>query len=84
MNEPLKRLYRSRDEAQLGGVCAGLGAYLHLDPILVRVVTVTVTFVTGFVPGLLSYLVAWIIIPREQALPARHAGPPEHPYQAQS
>jgi phage shock protein PspC (stress-responsive transcriptional regulator) len=47
LTEPIKKLYRSRDGAQLAGICAGLGTYLRLDPVFVRVVTLTVTFLTG-------------------------------------
>ena len=65
MTEPIKELYRSRDAAQLAGICAGLAAYLRLDPVFVRVVTLTATILTGIVPGVLSYIAAWIIVPQE-------------------
>ena len=79
MTEQIQRLYRSRDGAQLAGICAGLGEYLRLDPVFVRVVTLTVTFLTGIVPGVLSYIAAWIIVPTE---PAALPAPPERAHEA--
>lgn len=63
-----KRLYRSREESRLAGVCGGLGTYLDLDPVFVRVIWVAGTCITGFIPGIVAYLLAWIIMP-EQPLP---------------
>jgi len=70
-----KRLYRSRDESRLAGVCGGLGAYMDLDPVFVRVIWVVGTCITGFIPGIVAYLLAWIIMP-EQPLPVVEASPP--------
>jgi phage shock protein C len=63
-----KRLYRSRVESKLAGVCGGLGDYMDLDPVFVRVIWVVGTCITGFVPGIVAYLLAWLIMP-EQPLP---------------
>jgi phage shock protein C len=62
MQTRIKRLYRSRDDAQLAGVCAGLADYLELDPAFVRVVFMAATFVTGVIPGLLTYAASWLIV----------------------
>ena len=70
-----KRLYRSRDESRLAGVCGGLGTYMDLDPVFVRVIWVVGTCITGFIPGIVAYLLAWIIMP-EQPLPVVAASPP--------
>ena len=59
--ENTKRLYRSRTNRQLGGVCAGLGAYFNLDPTLVRLAFAILALFGG--AGLPLYLVMWIIIP---------------------
>jgi phage shock protein PspC (stress-responsive transcriptional regulator) len=64
---------RSRDGAILGGVCAGIARAAGLDPLLLRVAVVVVTILTGGT-GLLAYLAAWILIPREPA-PATGPGP---------
>ena len=75
-----KRLYRSLDESKLAGVCAGLGDYLGADPVFVRVIWAIGTTVTGFVPGNLAYLFAWLIMPVEprSAVVAPSAAPGEH------
>lgn len=60
-----KRLYRSPESKVFGGVCGGLGEYLDVDPVIIRVVTVLLAFAT-FPTGvaILAYIVAWIIVPR--------------------
>jgi len=58
-----KRLFRSRRDRILGGVCGGLGNYLNVDPVLVRVVWAILFFAAGV--GFLAYILAWIIIPEE-------------------
>lgn len=58
-----KRLYRSKNDRVLGGVCGGLGNFLGIDPVIVRVLWAVSFFVGGV--GLLAYLIAWIIIPEE-------------------
>ena len=56
-----KRLYRSRVEKIIGGVCGGVGNYFDIDPTIVRLVTVLLFFAHGI--GALAYLIAWIIVP---------------------
>jgi phage shock protein C len=60
-----KRLYRSRKDRILGGVCGGMGNYFGLDPVLVRVVWAILLFAAGV--GFLAYILSWIIIPEEPA-----------------
>ncbi len=57
-----KRLYRSGKEKILGGVCGGIAEYLNVDPVLIRLLWVGLVLVGG--TGVLLYLIAWIIIPR--------------------
>jgi phage shock protein PspC (stress-responsive transcriptional regulator) len=59
-----KRLYRSRTDRMLFGVCGGLGKYLGIDPTIVRVVFVLLAF-TGF--GILAYIILAIIAPVEES-----------------
>ncbi len=61
----MKRLYRSREDRMLAGVCGGIGAYAGVDPTLVRVGVVVVTVFTGFLPMMIAYAVAWAIVPEE-------------------
>ncbi|WP_322794267.1 PspC domain-containing protein [Bellilinea sp.] len=58
-----KRLFRSRQERMLGGVCGGLAEYLGLDPTVVRLVFLLLFFLGG--QGLLVYLIMWLIVPEE-------------------
>jgi len=58
-----KKLYRSRRARVFGGVAGGLGDYFSLDPILVRIIFVIITFATGV--GILLYIILWIVIPEE-------------------
>ena len=67
MSGEFKRLYRSREESRLAGVCGGLGVYVGLDPVVIRLLWVAVTCVTGFVPGIVAYVIAWLIVPEEPA-----------------
>ena len=58
-----KKLYRSRTERMLGGVCGGLGEYFNIDPTLVRLAFVAATLLGG--PGVVAYIILWIITPEE-------------------
>src|SRR6056297_755697 len=58
-----KRLYRSRDDRVLAGVCSGLGKYLDVDPVIIRLIWAATILLAG--AGIFLYIVAWIIIPEE-------------------
>lgn len=75
MNQQIKRIYRSRSEAQFSGVCGGLGLYFGIDPVVVRLAVMVGTLATGVIPGVLAYLAAWVIMPPEP-LPAPPAQQP--------
>ena len=62
--KPVKKLFRSRSNRVIGGVCGGLAQYLNIDPTVLRVITALLTFVMGM--SLWVYLLAWIIIPEER------------------
>jgi phage shock protein PspC (stress-responsive transcriptional regulator) len=57
-----RRLYRDPDNAILGGVAGGLGAYFQVDTTWIRIAFVLFTFVYGFGPML--YLILWIVAPK--------------------
>lgn len=58
----MKRLYRSHSERMISGVCGGIAEYFHIDPTLVRIAYVIITFLTAFFPSVVIYfLLAWII-----------------------
>ena len=58
-----RKLYRSRSNRQLAGVCGGLAQYFNLDATLIRVLFVVLAVLGG--SGLVLYLALWIIVPRE-------------------
>lgn len=58
-----KRLYLSSKDKKLTGVCGGLGEYFGVDSTLIRLAWVITTILTGFVPGIVAYILAAIIIP---------------------
>jgi phage shock protein C len=60
-----KKLYRSRTDRMVGGVCAGLGKYLSLDATVVRLIAVVLMVLTGVIPGVIVYLVLMLIVPLE-------------------
>jgi phage shock protein C len=60
-----KKLYRSRTERMVGGVCGGLGKYLNMDATVLRLIAVLLLVVTGVIPGVIAYLVMMLIVPLE-------------------
>ncbi len=58
-----KRLYRSKNEKMIAGVCGGLASYFHLDPTIVRLVFILLLFAPP--AGILIYLIIWLITPLE-------------------
>ncbi|MFM2038579.1 MAG: hypothetical protein RL432_1518 [Bacteroidota bacterium] len=59
--EPVKRLFRDKDSAILGGVCAGIASYLNIDVVIIRALYVLAFLTLGV--GFLFYIILWIIIP---------------------
>ncbi|MGM0419443.1 MAG: PspC domain-containing protein [Bacillota bacterium] len=59
--EDRKKLYRSRQERIIAGVCGGIANYFQVDPVLIRLLFILLFFGAG--SGLLAYIVAWIIVP---------------------
>ena len=56
-----RKLYRDKDNSMLGGVLSGLGHYLGIDPLWLRIIMVILFF--GFGTGLLIYIILWILVP---------------------
>lgn len=57
----MKRLYKSRRDWIIDGVCGGIGEYLGIDPVIIRIIFVLLFFMGGV--GLLLYIAAMLIIP---------------------
>jgi len=58
-----RRLYRSRSDRMLGGVCGGLAKYFDMDPTIVRVIAVLLVFANGV--GIVAYVIMAIVVPLE-------------------
>lgn len=58
-----KRLYRSRKQRQVAGVCGGIADYLSIDPTLVRLFWVLLALIGG--PGVILYIILAVIVPEE-------------------
>jgi phage shock protein C len=69
-----KRLYRSRTDRKVAGVCGGIGRYFGVDPVVFRIVWVLL--ILGMGAGLLAYLICWLIIPLEPETAASESPTP--------
>lgn len=58
-----KRLFRSRENKMVAGVCGGLGEYFEIDPTIVRLLFALLVLANGM--GVLAYVAMWIIVPEE-------------------
>lgn len=77
MTTETKRLYRSRSDRMIAGVCAGVGKYLGIDATVIRLLFALLAIFTGVVPGLILYIVMMFIIPDEPL--STPPAPPEPP-----
>ena len=60
-----KKLYRNRKNKIIAGVFGGLGEYFNVDPVALRLLWVFLVIFTGFVPGIIAYILAIIIVPKQ-------------------
>ena len=63
MSRPLRR---SRTNRQLGGVVGGLAEYFGVDATLLRIIYVVVSIISAAFPGILVYLLLWLLIPEAE------------------
>ena len=61
--DPTRKLYRSKSNRKLAGVCGGLAQYFNLDATLIRVLFIALAVLGG--SGLVLYLAMWIIVPNQ-------------------
>jgi phage shock protein PspC (stress-responsive transcriptional regulator) len=59
----MDKLYRSKKNKIIAGVCGGIGEYFNVDPTLIRLLWLFISILGG--SGVLAYIIAWIIIPEE-------------------
>lgn len=65
----MKKLYRSKKDRKIAGVCGGIAEFFVVDSTLIRLGWILLTFMTGIFPFVLAYIIAAIIIPEEGATP---------------
>lgn len=61
----MKKLYRSEENKISAGILGGIAEYLEMDPVVVRVLFVFITILTGFFPGVIFYIACLFIIPKK-------------------
>ena len=61
----MKKLYKSKTDKKLEGVCAGIGNYLNVDPTTIRAVWAVATLFTAGVMGIAAYIACAVIMPVE-------------------
>jgi phage shock protein PspC (stress-responsive transcriptional regulator) len=62
--DPARPLARSRQHVMIAGVCGGIADWLGWDPTLVRILYVVGSLVSVAFPGLLVYLILWLVMPK--------------------
>lgn len=62
--ENYSRLFRTKKDRIFGGVCGGIGKFIGIDPVIIRLIWAGLFFAFGV--GLLLYILSWIIIPIER------------------
>ncbi|MBP6038460.1 MAG: PspC domain-containing protein [Candidatus Saccharimonas sp.] len=60
----MKKLYRSKTDKKIAGICGGIAKYINVDPTVIRVGFIILAL-PGGLPGVLPYLVLWLVIPEE-------------------
>lgn len=78
MSAEYKKLYRSRDDRIIGGVCGGIGDYLKIDPTAIRLIYIL--FALWFGSGILAYIIFLILVPeepQESTIDTRDSNPEE-------
>jgi phage shock protein PspC (stress-responsive transcriptional regulator) len=68
MNTEVKKLYRLTGDLKIAGVCAGLGEYFEIDPLVLRLLFLLSVFFGGL--GVLAYAIMWIMLPARDGAPA--------------
>lgn len=63
-----KKLYKSKTDKKLCGVCAGIAKYFGIDPTIVRLGAIVLSLVTAVVTGLIAYIICALVIPDEPGI----------------
>jgi phage shock protein PspC (stress-responsive transcriptional regulator) len=65
---PTRRLYLSSSDRKIAGVCGGLGEWLDIDPVFMRIAFILLALMGGL--GIVLYFLLWILVPRAPSAPA--------------
>lgn len=68
----MKKLYRSTTNRKIAGVCGGLGSYFSIDPTIIRIIFI-VLLLPGGLPGIVPYMIFWLLVPVEPAVRHKNA-----------
>lgn len=60
----MKKLYRSRTDRRIAGVCGGLAEYFKIDPVIVRIIAF-ILLLPGGLPGFIPYMLMVLVVPEE-------------------
>ena len=66
MPEARSGLQRSVEFRMIGGVCGGIAEWLGWDPMLVRIIFVAVSLLSAAFPGIIVYLLLWVLMPERE------------------
>ena len=64
----MRKLYLSNSNRRIFGLCGGIGETYDIDPTLVRLTVVFLALASGILPALITYFIAWIIIPNRPGM----------------
>jgi phage shock protein PspC (stress-responsive transcriptional regulator) len=59
----MRRVYRSRTDKKIFGICGGIGEAYSIDPTVIRIIVVFLALSTGLLPMIITYIVARFIVP---------------------
>ncbi len=60
----MKKLYRSQTDVKIAGICGGIGREFDVDSSMIRLAAVFACVISGVLPMVITYIVAWIILPK--------------------
>lgn len=61
-----KKLYKSSENNVFAGIMGGIGEYFDIDPVILRVGWLLLSSLTGFVPGIIAYIIAIFVVPKSR------------------
>lgn len=59
----MEKLYRSKTDSKIAGICGGVGEMLHVDPTIIRLIFIFAAIMTVVFPFVLVYIAGWLMIP---------------------